>query len=98
MPPPKGVLSDIAKPEDRVFEFTAIFYDLSQIPGLPTAEGFKPFPKIIYERNEYQELDAFIEAQRKQDVDSAAQDPPRPIVILGQPGIGEVIYRLTSCC
>lgn len=100
MPPPESVFkkfgpeSDDAETDDEDLEFTATFYDLSKIPGLPTTRGFDPFPKIIYERSEYQELDEFIEARREEDVGTTVQVPPRPILIIGQPGIGEVVYRL----
>ncbi|KAF8314633.1 uncharacterized protein EI90DRAFT_3176291 [Cantharellus anzutake] len=48
----------------------------------------------FYVRNEYNELDAFVEEQRQSDI--AGFHRRRPILLVGQPGIGKAVY-LTHC-
>ncbi|KAF8335451.1 uncharacterized protein EI90DRAFT_2913680 [Cantharellus anzutake] len=48
----------------------------------------------FYVRDEYRELDAFVEEQRQSDI--ARRSRRTPILLTGQPGIGKTVY-LTYC-
>ncbi|KAF8322804.1 uncharacterized protein EI90DRAFT_3020059 [Cantharellus anzutake] len=71
--------------DDAAANIQASFYDLMQIPNVSSV--IKEMLDVsFYVRDEYRELDAFVEEQRQSDV--ARRSRRTPILLIGQPGIG----------
>ncbi|KAF8330174.1 uncharacterized protein EI90DRAFT_2973201, partial [Cantharellus anzutake] len=79
--------------DDAAANIQASFYDLMQIPNVSSVIK-EVLDVSFYVRDEYRELDAFVEEQRQSDV--ARRSRRTPILLIGQPGIGLTVY-LTYC-
>ncbi|KAF8331068.1 uncharacterized protein EI90DRAFT_3154725 [Cantharellus anzutake] len=82
--------------DDATTNTEAMFYDLLKIPKVSWHTS-EVLDMRFYVRDEYHELDAFVEERRQSDVaGSRHSEPRRPILLVGQPGIGKTVY-LTYC-
>ncbi|KAF8326120.1 uncharacterized protein EI90DRAFT_2999618 [Cantharellus anzutake] len=86
----KSEAEDIAM-VDAMANNQAVFYNLMEIPALPQNTS-KVLTLKFYVRAEYNTLDGFVEKQRESDV--AGPHPRRPILLVGQPGIGKTVYLM----